>query len=68
MNETEETEFGSQQPFLVFSLLIPYLYSPDDVGQLARDAVLLVLSVSRNLDFVADFVAYEVYMLFEESL
>lgn len=30
---------AEQQPFLVFSLLIPYLYSAGDIGQMARDAL-----------------------------
>ncbi|VDK52185.1 unnamed protein product [Anisakis simplex] len=47
----------SDEQFLVFSLLIPYLYDSGDVGQLARDALLLVLSVSRRLKYVAAFVA-----------
>lgn len=51
--------FGGEcdEQFLVFSLLIPYLYDSGDVGQLARDALLLVLSVSRKLKYVAAFVA-----------
>uniref|UniRef100_F1KTT5 FHF complex subunit HOOK-interacting protein C-terminal domain-containing protein n=1 Tax=Ascaris suum TaxID=6253 RepID=F1KTT5_ASCSU len=51
--------FGGEcdEQFLVFSLLIPYLYDSGDVGQLARDALLLVLSVSRRLKYVAAFIA-----------
>uniref|UniRef100_A0A915Q0L8 FHF complex subunit HOOK-interacting protein C-terminal domain-containing protein n=1 Tax=Setaria digitata TaxID=48799 RepID=A0A915Q0L8_9BILA len=45
------------EQFLVFSLLIPYLYDSGDVGQLARDALLLVLSVSRRLKHIAAFIA-----------
>lgn len=33
-------------------MLVPYLYYSDDVGQLARDALLMVLTVSRNSDKV----------------
>ncbi|MFH4981372.1 hypothetical protein AB6A40_008081 [Gnathostoma spinigerum] len=47
----------SDDQFLVFSLLIPYLYDPSDVGQLARDAVLLILSVSRKLNYVAAYIS-----------
>uniref|UniRef100_A0A0N5AU75 DUF5917 domain-containing protein n=1 Tax=Syphacia muris TaxID=451379 RepID=A0A0N5AU75_9BILA len=43
--------------FLVFSLLVPYLYECGDVGQLARDALLLVLSVSRKMKNVAAFIS-----------
>ncbi|KAI1721330.1 retinoic acid induced 16-like protein [Ditylenchus destructor] len=46
-----------EQPFLVFSLLIPYMYSGEDIGQLARDALLLVMSVSREFDFLAKHVS-----------
>ncbi|VDK83629.1 unnamed protein product [Onchocerca ochengi] len=43
--------------FLVFNLLIPYLYDSGEVGQLARDALLLILSVSRRLKHIAAFIA-----------
>lgn len=43
--------------FLVFSLLIPYLYDEGNVGQLARDALLLILAVSRRVESVGRFVA-----------
>uniref|UniRef100_A0A0R3RYK7 DUF5917 domain-containing protein n=1 Tax=Elaeophora elaphi TaxID=1147741 RepID=A0A0R3RYK7_9BILA len=43
--------------FLVFSLLIPYLYDSGEIGQLARDALLLILSVSRRLKRIAAFIA-----------
>ncbi|KAK6058388.1 hypothetical protein COOONC_04042, partial [Cooperia oncophora] len=49
---------GADQ-FVVFSLLIPYLYEQNDVGQLARDALLLILSVSANHEQIAEFVAYK---------
>ncbi|XGW15153.1 hypothetical protein V3C99_000994 [Haemonchus contortus] len=49
---------GADQ-FIVFSLLIPYLYEQNDVGQLARDALLLILSVSANHEQIAEFVAYK---------
>ncbi|VDO50938.1 unnamed protein product [Haemonchus placei] len=47
---------GADQ-FIVFSLLIPYLYEQNDVGQLARDALLLILSVSANHEQIAEFVS-----------
>lgn len=43
--------------FLVFTCLIPYLYNEGNVGQLARDALLLLLSVSANVDSVGQFIA-----------
>ncbi|CAG9540715.1 unnamed protein product [Cercopithifilaria johnstoni] len=45
------------EQFLVFRLLTPYLYDFSEVGQLARDALLLVLSVSRRLKRIAAFIA-----------
>uniref|UniRef100_A0AAF5PSA1 FHF complex subunit HOOK-interacting protein C-terminal domain-containing protein n=2 Tax=Wuchereria bancrofti TaxID=6293 RepID=A0AAF5PSA1_WUCBA len=45
------------EQFLVFNLLIPYLYDSGEVGQLARDALLLILSVSRRLKRIATFIA-----------
>lgn len=53
-----------EEQFLVFSLLVPYLYDCGDVGQLARDALLLVLSVSRKLKCVAAFIASKVGILY----
>ncbi|KAJ1357502.1 hypothetical protein KIN20_015667 [Parelaphostrongylus tenuis] len=52
------SENGAEE-FIVFSLLIPYLYEQNDVGQLARDALLLILSVSTNHEKIAKFVAYK---------
>ncbi|RCN45432.1 hypothetical protein ANCCAN_08582 [Ancylostoma caninum] len=49
---------GADQ-FIVFSLLIPFLYEQNDVGQLARDALLLILSVSAKHEHIAEFVAYK---------
>lgn len=43
--------------FSVFTLLIPYLYCDGNVGQLARDACLLILSVSTNVESVGRFIA-----------
>ncbi|VBB26324.1 unnamed protein product [Acanthocheilonema viteae] len=45
------------EQFLVFSLLTPYLYDFGEVGQLARDALLLILSASRRLKRIAAFIA-----------
>lgn len=52
-----------QQPFLVFTFLIPYMYAVEDIGQLARDALLLIMSVSHNLDFVAKHVSENVHKI-----
>ncbi|KAL3073983.1 hypothetical protein niasHT_039537 [Heterodera trifolii] len=46
-----------KKPFLVFDLLVPFLYAPEDVGQLARDALLLIISLSEQHQFVADYIA-----------
>lgn len=43
--------------FLVFTFLIPYLYNEGNIGQLARDALLLLLSVSANVTSVGQFIA-----------
>ncbi|VDN04149.1 unnamed protein product [Thelazia callipaeda] len=45
------------EQFLVFNLLIPYLYDSGDIGQLARDALLLILSVSQRMKHIASFIA-----------
>ncbi|CAJ0942772.1 unnamed protein product, partial [Mesorhabditis belari] len=50
--------YGADQ-FVVFSLLIRFLYDQNDVGQLARDALLLILSVSSKNKTVAEFVAFK---------
>ncbi|CAL2036088.1 unnamed protein product [Caenorhabditis brenneri] len=47
--------FHSNQ-FVVFTELIPFLYSAGDTGQLARDAVLLILSVSAEDKSIAEYV------------
>uniref|UniRef100_A0A183CEP5 Rap-GAP domain-containing protein n=1 Tax=Globodera pallida TaxID=36090 RepID=A0A183CEP5_GLOPA len=55
--EDHDRPDGEEKPFLVFDLLVPYLYAPEDVGHLARDALLLIMSVSKQHQFVADYVA-----------
>ncbi|CDW58536.1 Rep fac-A 3 and RAI16-like domain containing prot ein [Trichuris trichiura] len=45
--------------FLVFTLLVPFLYFGGRVEQLVRDALLLVLSVSSQLDAAGLFLANE---------
>jgi hypothetical protein len=56
----DEESRHENRPFLIFDLLVPYLYSYGDVGQLARDALLLIMSVSKDDDFIAHYIAYEV--------
>ncbi|KHJ47151.1 hypothetical protein D918_02712 [Trichuris suis] len=45
--------------FLVFTLLVPFLYFGGRIEQLVRDALLLVLSVSSQLDAAGLFLANE---------
>lgn len=52
-----ESDLNPKPTFLVFSFLIPHLYDPGSVGQLAKDASLLILAVSRQTDSVARFIA-----------
>uniref|UniRef100_A0A0N5BML0 DUF5917 domain-containing protein n=1 Tax=Strongyloides papillosus TaxID=174720 RepID=A0A0N5BML0_STREA len=63
--EAMNTSFGSfkstnsnssSNRFLVFSLLIPYLYGPGDIGQLAKDSVLSILAVSAKFRAVASYI------------
>ena len=43
--------------FLVFSLLIPYIHRQGDIGQQARDALLLIMSLSSVHDSVGQYIA-----------
>jgi len=43
--------------FLVFSLLIPYIHKQGDIGQQARDALLLIMSLSSIQDSVGHYIA-----------
>jgi hypothetical protein len=54
------SEEQQHKPFLIFDLLVPYVYAPEDVGQLARDALLLIMSASRSHQFVSDYVVQKV--------
>lgn len=58
-----ENEFDNKL-FLVFNLLIPYMHVAEDVGQLARDALLQIMSVSHNKDFVAEHVLEVLFQYF----
>ncbi|KRZ78720.1 Uncharacterized protein T10_6117 [Trichinella papuae] len=50
---------GAPAKFLIFTLLVPFLYYGGHIEQLVRDALLLVLSVSCQLDQAAEFMATE---------
>uniref|UniRef100_A0A5S6QPF4 Uncharacterized protein n=1 Tax=Trichuris muris TaxID=70415 RepID=A0A5S6QPF4_TRIMR len=54
----KETDHSAPR-FLVFTLLVPFLYFGGRVEQLVRDAMLLVLSVSSQLDAAGLFLANE---------
>lgn len=43
--------------FLIFSLLIPFVHREGPIGQQARDALLLVMSLSRKYDGVGIYIA-----------
>ncbi|TKR77669.1 hypothetical protein L596_018596 [Steinernema carpocapsae] len=55
---TDSDTNSSGRQFIVFNLLIRYLYDSSDTGQLARDALLLILSVTKELNEVAEYVAF----------
>lgn len=43
--------------FLIFSLLIPFVHREGPIGQQARDALLLIMSMSRKYDSVGIYIA-----------
>lgn len=43
--------------FIIFTLLIPYLHENSGVGQQARDAMLLCMSLSKKNDEIGNFIA-----------
>lgn len=43
--------------FLVFSLLIPYIHREGSIGQQARDALLLIMSVSSRHENIGQYIA-----------
>ncbi|XP_058788639.1 FHIP family protein AGAP011705 isoform X2 [Phymastichus coffea] len=45
--------------FIPFSLLIPYIHREGGVGQQARDAMLLCMSLSKNNDEIGNYIAKE---------
>ncbi|KAL7404848.1 hypothetical protein ABVT39_019811 [Epinephelus coioides] len=47
--------------FLIFSLLIPYIHREGTVGQQARDALLLIMSLSAENERVAKHIAENTY-------
>ncbi|KAF7636361.1 hypothetical protein Mgra_00004142 [Meloidogyne graminicola] len=42
------------KPFLIFDMLVPYLYGPEYTSQIARDALLLIMSASSQNEFIAE--------------
>ncbi|VDP79623.1 unnamed protein product [Echinostoma caproni] len=52
-----EELFG--QPHIVFSMLVPLIHQGDAVGDWAKDAFLLVLSVSKRDDALGNYLAFE---------
>ncbi|KAA0199589.1 hypothetical protein FBUS_10238 [Fasciolopsis buskii] len=47
------------QPHIVFSMLVPLIHQGDAVGDWARDAFLLVLSVSKRDDALGEYLAFD---------
>ncbi|KAJ8676253.1 hypothetical protein QAD02_012039 [Eretmocerus hayati] len=45
--------------FIIFTLLIPYLYREGGIGQQARDAMLLCMSLSKRNDEIGNYIAEE---------
>jgi len=43
--------------FLIFSLLIPFVHREGPIGQQARDALLLIMSLSRKHDSIGVYIA-----------
>ncbi|XP_018918069.1 FHIP family protein GF15501 isoform X2 [Bemisia tabaci] len=49
----------SQNRFVIFSLLIPFIHREGPIGQQARDALLLCMSLSKHNDSVESFITNE---------
>ena len=41
-------------------MLVPYLYGPECTNQIARDALLLIMSASSRNDFIAEHIISKV--------
>lgn len=63
----DNDEFRDQKPFLVFNLLVNYIFGYEDISYQARDAILLILTASRKLDFVARHVAHVVSLVLRKE-
>lgn len=61
-SSSDDYPLEDEQPFLVFGLLIHYMHERGDVGQLARDGLLQIMSVSRNSEIVAKHVSMNVIL------
>uniref|UniRef100_A0A915N4J0 FHF complex subunit HOOK-interacting protein C-terminal domain-containing protein n=1 Tax=Meloidogyne javanica TaxID=6303 RepID=A0A915N4J0_MELJA len=53
-NEAILNEQNLHKPFLIFDMLVPYLYGPEFTSQIARDALLLIMSASSKNEFIAE--------------
>jgi hypothetical protein len=45
--------------FIIFTLLTPYIHREGGVGQQARDAMLLCMSLSKKNDEIGNYIAEE---------
>ena len=48
---------ASEEQFLIFSILVSFLHKEGHVGQLARDALLHCMSLSKKNDSVGNYIA-----------
>ena len=55
--EVSNDEKSTEKTFLVFSILVTFLHKEGHVGQLARDALLHCMSLSRKNESVGRFIA-----------
>ncbi|KAH8869805.1 UPF0518 protein [Schistosoma japonicum] len=47
------------QPYMIFSLLVPLVHRNDQLGDSARDSLLIVFALSKKDDNVGQYLAYE---------
>ncbi|KAL7078537.1 hypothetical protein ACQ4LE_002103 [Meloidogyne hapla] len=52
-------EQNLHKPFLIFDMLVPYLYGPECTSQIARDALLLIMSASSRNEFIAEHIIHK---------
>jgi len=43
-------------------MLVPYLYGPEFTSQIARDALLLIMSASNKNEFIAEHIIQKVFL------